>query len=156
MPAIKDLTGQTFGRLTVMERGPDYITPKGKKRVRWICKCSCGNPAPWLQLEGRTDDVISFIENNVEIKIAPLAIYATLKEVHELRRFQLVAHDGNHIELRLEPSESIAREDAFAKAQETLIDFLKTHGVTHVEINLSSELPKQQEGSGKFKHIIRA
>jgi phenylacetate-CoA ligase len=118
--------------------------------------CSCGNPAPWLQLEGRTDDVISFIENNVEIKIAPLAIYATLKEVHELRRFQLVAHDGNHIELRLEPSESIAREDAFAKAQETLIDFLKTHGVTHVEINLSSELPKQQEGSGKFKHIIRA
>jgi len=48
MPAIKDLTGQTFGRLTVMERGPDYITPKGKKRVRWICKCSCGNPAPVL------------------------------------------------------------------------------------------------------------
>lgn len=39
-----DLTGQQFGRLTVICRGEDYISPKGRKTVRWLCKCSCGNP----------------------------------------------------------------------------------------------------------------
>jgi hypothetical protein len=40
---IKDLTGQKFGNLTVMERADDYISPKGKHYVRWLCKCDCGN-----------------------------------------------------------------------------------------------------------------
>ncbi len=38
-----DLTGQTFGKLTVIKRD----NTKNYKRVRWLCKCSCGN----LELE---------------------------------------------------------------------------------------------------------
>ena len=34
----RDLTGERFGRLTVMGEAP----PKGSKRY-WICKCECGN-----------------------------------------------------------------------------------------------------------------
>lgn len=34
---LKDLTGQKFGRLTVIERAPN----KGKKTM-WRCKCDCG------------------------------------------------------------------------------------------------------------------
>ena len=34
-----DLTGQTFGKLTVIKRD----NTKNYKRVRWLCKCSCGN-----------------------------------------------------------------------------------------------------------------
>lgn len=44
-----DLTGQRFGRLTVLERGEDYISPPsatgyGDRTVspRWICQCDCG------------------------------------------------------------------------------------------------------------------
>lgn len=40
---IKDLTGQTFGRLTVLERAEDYITPQGRHHVQWLCECSCVN-----------------------------------------------------------------------------------------------------------------
>ena len=39
---LKDLTGQTFGKLAVIERADDYVTPKGVHRVAWKCKCSCG------------------------------------------------------------------------------------------------------------------
>ena len=35
---LKDLTDKEFGRLTVIERGPN-----SKRRVRWYCKCKCGN-----------------------------------------------------------------------------------------------------------------
>ena len=37
-----DLTGNCFGKLTVLEKANDYISPKGKKSHRWNCKCECG------------------------------------------------------------------------------------------------------------------
>lgn len=116
--------------------------------------CACGNRSPWLELEGRTDDVVSFTQSGREIKVAPLAIYATLKEVHELRRFQLIVREGNEAVLRLEPMEGVGRDEAFNKAEGTLRDFLATHGITELNITRSDEPPMQQAGSGKFKHII--
>ena len=40
---INDLTGNFFGKLVVIGRGEDYITPKGKRHIRWKCLCECGN-----------------------------------------------------------------------------------------------------------------
>ena len=39
-----DLVGKTFGRLTVLEQGEDYISKVGKRYSAWLCMCSCGNP----------------------------------------------------------------------------------------------------------------
>ncbi len=117
--------------------------------------CGCGDPSPWIELEGRTDDVTSFTEDGRAIKIAPLSVYAALKEVHELRRFQLLVYPGNTIELRMEEKEGVDRQEAFEKAKERLRAYLKTQGVQHTEIRLSEEAPRQDPGSGKFKHIIR-
>lgn len=39
MPPLIDITGQRFGRLTVIERAPK----EGKTRTRWKCICDCGN-----------------------------------------------------------------------------------------------------------------
>ena len=43
MAKLIDLTGKRFGRITVLERADDYISPSGHKNVRWKCKCDCGN-----------------------------------------------------------------------------------------------------------------
>lgn len=44
---MKDLTGQKFGKLTVVRLDDDeeYFTGRGGKRqkkIRWICQCECG------------------------------------------------------------------------------------------------------------------
>ena len=39
MSAFQDLTGQTFGRLTVIKQGPSAR----RGGARWFCQCSCGN-----------------------------------------------------------------------------------------------------------------
>lgn len=39
----ENLIGQVFDRLTVVQRGDDYIQPSGTKRAMWWCRCSCGN-----------------------------------------------------------------------------------------------------------------
>ena len=40
---FQDLTGQRFGRLTVVERANDYISQNGHHTTQWLCKCACGN-----------------------------------------------------------------------------------------------------------------
>lgn len=38
MPSFVDLTGKTFGKLTVISRAPN----KWKGKTTWFCKCTCG------------------------------------------------------------------------------------------------------------------
>jgi hypothetical protein len=38
----KDLTGNVYERLTVIEQTEDYIAPNGNHYAKWLCKCSCG------------------------------------------------------------------------------------------------------------------
>lgn len=38
-----DMTGQKFGRLTVIKRAKNHIQPNGVSVVMWECKCDCGN-----------------------------------------------------------------------------------------------------------------
>ena len=116
--------------------------------------CPCGNPSPWIEVEGRNDDVLTLEKNGMELRVPPLAIYAQLKEVHELRRFQLLKYPGNRLELRLEPMPDVSRETAFEKASHALITCLNIYGVEEPEISLSEELPQQHPVSGKFKHVI--
>lgn len=109
--------------------------------------CACGNPRHWLTLEGRTDDILIF-ENGV--KIPPLSLYAVLKEVHGIQRFQLIQEKGNRLELRLVAEN---KEQVFEKARKAVEEYLLQQGVT-CEIYLSDKLPEANANSGKFKHII--
>lgn len=43
MPRIYDLTGQRFGKLTVIQRHGTYHSPGGAKQSTWLCLCDCGN-----------------------------------------------------------------------------------------------------------------
>lgn len=36
-----DLTGQKFGKLTVLHQTDDYVYPNGKRRAQWVCECGC-------------------------------------------------------------------------------------------------------------------
>lgn len=41
---FEDISGQTFGMLTIVRRVEDYVSPdSGRSRPQFLCKCSCGN-----------------------------------------------------------------------------------------------------------------
>lgn len=42
MGKFVDLTGQKFGRLTVVYRAENRVSSSGVQKVYWHCKCSCG------------------------------------------------------------------------------------------------------------------
>lgn len=41
--SVIDRTGLTYGKLTVVSRADDYISPNDRKHTRWLCQCECGN-----------------------------------------------------------------------------------------------------------------
>ena len=48
--AFIDLSGQKFGKLTVLYRVADHISKNGNRRVVWRCKCECGNETDVMAL----------------------------------------------------------------------------------------------------------
>lgn len=57
MPPIKDLTGQRFGRLTVLERDRTQEARMRTKHAYWRCACDCGHETTVLGAslrDGRT------------------------------------------------------------------------------------------------------
>ena len=112
-------------------------------------KCKCGKNSCWLEIEGRTDDILEF-ENGVSI--APMSFYKILEEIHEIKRFQLIQRSKDKLELRLLTDE---RDVAFRKATNDLQEFLHSKEIYNVEVSLSEEAPKANKVSGKFKHIFK-
>lgn len=112
-------------------------------------KCKCGRSTCWLEIEGRTDDVLEF-ENNV--LIAPMSFYKILEEIKEITRFQLIQKAINKLELRIISSE---KEKAFKKAEKKLQKFLNSKDLSDIKIILSNELPQVDKISGKYKHIYK-
>ena len=111
-------------------------------------KCKCGRTTKWLEIEGRTDDILEF-ENGV--KIAPMSLYKVLEEVKSIRRFQLVQRSLNKAELRMITD---TPEESFKEAKHDLDVFFESKGIK-VEIVKSDILPEANKTSGKFKHIYK-
>ncbi|MEG2460658.1 MAG: AMP-binding protein [Clostridia bacterium] len=112
-------------------------------------KCKCGKSSCWLEIEGRTDDILEF-ENGV--LIAPMSCYKILEGIKEIVRFQLIQKSSKKLELRLVANE---KEIAFDKAKKELQEFLNTKNISNVEIFLSEELPQANKISGKYNHIYK-
>ena len=39
----EDMINQRYGRLTVVDRADDYISPRGQHFTKFLCRCDCGN-----------------------------------------------------------------------------------------------------------------
>jgi phenylacetate-coenzyme A ligase PaaK-like adenylate-forming protein len=109
--------------------------------------CGCGKNSKWIEVEGRTDDILVF-QNGV--RIAPMSFYKILTEIDEIRRFQLVQKNRDLLELRIVSEDRLS---GFELAKRKVGHFLAEKGID-VEIVLSEEVPQAHPVSGKFKHVF--
>jgi phenylacetate-coenzyme A ligase PaaK-like adenylate-forming protein len=114
-------------------------------------RCRCGCKSPWIEVDGRTDDVLAFEGERGPVQIHPFAVDSILKETPGMRRFQLIQHEGGRIELRIVADD---RAKAFRDASASLVRFLGTHGVK-ASCFLSPDAPRADERTGKFTAIVR-
>ena len=100
-------------------------------------KCKCGKNTHWLEIEGRTDDILEF-ENG--IMIAPMSFYKILEEIEGITRFQLIQRSNKKV---------------FEIAKKELVEYLNSKNIFDVEIILSISEPQANKISGKFNHIYK-
>lgn len=68
MGSFIDLTGQRFGALKVLGLGKEYISPKGRRYLRWHCLCDCGKTCdvrPEMLKSGHTQSCGCLQKNTV-------------------------------------------------------------------------------------------
>ena len=112
-------------------------------------KCACGRTSRWVEIEGRTDDILDFGNG---VRIAPMSLYKILEEVPGMSRFQLVQRAADKLELRLIADD---KNVSFEYAKKSLTDYFAEKGASGIEIVMSEDLPMPDKVSGKFKHIYK-
>lgn len=111
-------------------------------------KCKCGKNTYWLEVEGRTDDILEFSNGKL---IAPMSFYKVISKIKEINRFQLIQRTKNILELRIDAKE---REKVFEIVKNKILEFLSTKNIDDVEIYLSLDNP-QANKSGKYVHVYK-
>jgi len=112
-------------------------------------RCKCGRTSYWVEVEGRTDDILEF---EGDVRIAPMSLYKILEEVPGIRRFQLVQRASDKVELKLIADD---KKTSFKFAKKALSDFITEKGVKSIHIIMSDEDPVADKVSGKYKHIYK-
>lgn len=118
-------------------------------------RCGCGKKSKWLEISGRTADVLRFDTKNGVRGIPSFGLYMRVYDLLCLKRFQVIVHRGNIVELRIVPSDGFDLQQAFDTCAENIKDYLGKNGVSDVRIILSEREPERDEKNMKFKAIYQ-
>lgn len=59
MPLATDISGQRFGRLLVIKKGPPRIRKNGHTRTVYLCRCDCGKEKTIIPQALKNGDTVS-------------------------------------------------------------------------------------------------
>jgi phenylacetate-coenzyme A ligase PaaK-like adenylate-forming protein len=116
--------------------------------------CPCGNPLPAIRVEGRTDEILRLQDGaGRAVPILPLALYATIKGVPGVERFQVVQKSPAALALRLQTASGFDRLAVWGDVQAAARGYLAAQGLGEVDLRLAEEAPMRDPRSGKFRHV---
>jgi phenylacetate-coenzyme A ligase PaaK-like adenylate-forming protein len=115
--------------------------------------CPCGSQMPAIEVQGRSDDVLSLAGRHGQaIKLMPLALATVLEDEGLVNDFQLLQTGRRHLTLRLGRPERARAEAACAALQA----YLQRLDLAGVRIDVDRAPPGREAGSGKLRRVINA
>jgi len=116
--------------------------------------CACGNPLPAIQVEGRSDDVVTLhTRDGTPVRLVPLALTTIVEDAARVHRFQIVQPAPDRLDLRLMAAD---RARAGKTAIAALREYLDGHGLANVKVRLERGEPKPEPAArgGKLRQVI--
>jgi len=114
--------------------------------------CACGSALPAIEVEGRSDDVVTFpSRDGTVVRLIPLALTTVIEEAARVYRFQIVQHAPDRLHLRLTASD---RRRAGAAALRALRELLDRNALDHVAVELAADEPRCDPRDGKLRQVI--
>ena len=118
--------------------------------------CRCGSRLPSLEVEGRTNDLLTFQgDSGSMIDVVPLAICSVVEETPGVYRFQLVNPDPQHLRVRFDESPQTDRARVWERVHDRLVDFVAQQNAANILITLDEERPQPEKTGGKLKQVMR-
>lgn len=115
--------------------------------------CPCGSHLPAIEVQGRSDDVLSLARRDgAPVKLMPLALATVLEDDALVSDFQLLQAGRRQLVLRLGSAER-QRADAACSALRGYLDRL---GLAGVRIDLVGAPPCREAHSGKLRRVVNA
>lgn len=175
---IIDMIGKRFGKLIVIERAEDHITKGGQRKVRWLCKCDCGNEKvvtsqdlkaghtkscgcmPKVTRGHRLIDLVGQRFGSLTvIERAEDYIYEDKKGIHATPQWKCKCDCGNVKiiqggNLRNGNTTSCGCQRIMSKSEEQIVAFLNNHGVKHMREYQFDDLKSKRGGYLRFDFAI--
>ena len=118
--------------------------------------CPCGSRLPTVQVEGRTNDVLTFeSRDHQSISVLPLALASVIEETPGVHRFQAIGTGPTSLSLRLETEPGAAADAVWQDLDQRIEGFLTELGVAGVSIEHSADAPQPDPRSGKLRQVVR-
>lgn len=121
--------------------------------------CPCGCKDDWIEIEGRSDENVIFIENDEEITVPSDGIFIVMGEINKdglikFRNYQIEVSRNNNILLRLDYYDDVDKEEVNNEVKNVLNDYLSDYGVYNVSYKFEAGAPKVTTRTGKRKRIL--
>jgi phenylacetate-coenzyme A ligase PaaK-like adenylate-forming protein len=115
--------------------------------------CPCGSQMPAIEVQGRSDDVLSLAGPHGQVvRLMPLALATVLEDEALVNDFQLLQAGQRHLLLRLGRAER-SRADAACAALRAYLQRLDLAGV---RVDLDPTPPQREARSGKLRRVVNA
>lgn len=118
--------------------------------------CPCGSRLPALEVEGRTNDLVTVQgSSGSQVEIIPLALAAIIEETPCVERFQVINPDSRHLRVRFDETFGADRQQTWENLHQRLQEFLEQNHAHGVEIALDDVRPVVESSGGKLRQVLR-
>jgi phenylacetate-CoA ligase len=116
--------------------------------------CACGSTLPAIQVEGRSDDVVTLhARDGTTVRLVPLALTTIVEDAALVHRFQIVQAAPDRLDLRLMTAD---RARAGKTALAALRAYLDQQGLANVKVRLAGNEPQTEPETrgSKLRQVV--
>ncbi|XPV75077.1 MAG: phenylacetate--CoA ligase family protein [Desulfovibrio sp.] len=118
--------------------------------------CECGQPFPFIEILGRTNDIPTFTNGKKQISLTPLLFVALTLHVEGLAISQFVQTGPENLILKVQYSEEANAESVNKELHKLINDTLASNGLANVTVDIRNEAPARAERGRKMKYFVNA
>lgn len=116
--------------------------------------CPCGNPLPAIRVQGRSAEVLTFLNDRGEkVRLAPLAFSTVADRTPGIELFQIAQTAPRTLRVRMRLAAGAEAETVWRAACKEIEALLGKHRLRQVTLERAGEPPEQSPG-GKYRQVI--
>ena len=116
--------------------------------------CTCGLNTPWIEIEGRVEDILEFDNNGTTVRISGYLFSVCSYIVPGYDHCQVIQRANDAIEVRISVMQGYDRIETEQKILSSIRQLLQDNGLNSIRIELVNK-PLQRTQSGKFRTAFK-